>query len=136
MPGSGGDMRIVVAEDNPTARAALVALLRDEGHEPEGVSTGTEAIAACARIRPDVVILDYKLPDMTGLDLLAKVGRNGDGSPRVFLMTGQRLGRKTCEAAAGMGALVFRKPLRVPEFLGVVGGTARGRALQGRQPAP
>ncbi|SFF46309.1 response regulator transcription factor [Streptomyces mirabilis] len=68
----GPNLRVLVADDNPVVRAGLAALL--DGHPDLEVvaqaSDGEEAIAAATRLRPDVVLLDVRMPGTDGLTAL------------------------------------------------------------------
>ncbi|WP_020136861.1 response regulator [Streptomyces sp. 351MFTsu5.1] len=65
-------VRIVVADDNPVVRAGLTALL--SGHEDITVvaeaADGREAYEAASRHRPDVILLDVRMPGVDGLSVL------------------------------------------------------------------
>ena len=113
-------MKVLVAEDDPTALEALVLLLDAEGHEAVGARTGTEAVRRWKEAAPEVAILDYRLPDMTGLEVLAKVRADAPRPRRVFLLTGQYLSARARRLAAELGVRVFRKPIAPGEFLRVV----------------
>lgn len=68
----GPNLRVLVADDNPVVRAGLAALL--DGHPDLEVvaqaADGEEAIAAATRLRPDVVLLDVRMPGTDGLTAL------------------------------------------------------------------
>ena len=63
-------------------------LFQDEGHQVAIALTGTTALAAAEANPPDVLLLDLRLPDYSGLDVLQKIkktaagghGRHDDGS--------------------------------------------------------
>jgi DNA-binding NarL/FixJ family response regulator len=66
-------VRVVVVEDNDVFREALVLLL---GQQPDvevvgDVAGGEEAVELCRREAPDVVLLDYRLPGMDGVQTTA-----------------------------------------------------------------
>jgi two-component system KDP operon response regulator KdpE len=65
--------RILVVDDEPEIRRALRAALRPHGYEVEVVSTGNEALRAAAERRPDLVILDLRLPDMDGREVCLRL---------------------------------------------------------------
>jgi DNA-binding NtrC family response regulator len=63
--------RILIVVDDVATASAFAAIFRSGGeHEVTEAHSGTEAIAAYERIRPDLVLLDARPPDMAGLDLL------------------------------------------------------------------
>ncbi|HEV3196616.1 MAG TPA: response regulator transcription factor, partial [Bryobacteraceae bacterium] len=62
--------RILIADDHQVVRKGVAALL---GERPDWeicaeASTGKEAVAAAARLKPDVVVMDICMPDMNGLE--------------------------------------------------------------------
>ena len=61
--------RVVVADDDDLMRAGLVELLTVDGtiHVVGQAGTGREAVAAGRRLRPDVVLMDVRMPDMDGI---------------------------------------------------------------------
>ena len=63
--------RIVVADDHDLARAGVRGLLSGErGLEVVGeAANGREALAVCRRTRPDLVLMDVRMPDMDGLSV-------------------------------------------------------------------
>lgn len=66
--------RVLIVDDHPIVREGLVAALHGKGdiEVAGGFGSAEEAIAAAARLRPDVVILDLELPGLSGLDAIAK----------------------------------------------------------------
>lgn len=70
-------IRVVIADDQATAREALGALLRSfPGVEVAATAAdGAEALVACRRFRPDVVIMDLWMPVMDGLQAMQAIKR-------------------------------------------------------------
>ena len=66
---------ILVVEDNPITRKMLRFALGSEGYEVLDAAHGRTALEISATRRPDLLVLDYVLPDMDGLQLLADVRR-------------------------------------------------------------
>jgi len=88
-PGSGPKGRVLYIEDNPVNAMLVEQLL---GHWPEVqvviASTGAQGLALAECLRPDLILLDMQLPDMTGLDLLARLrARDSTGHLRVIALS-------------------------------------------------
>ncbi|MCR9221257.1 MAG: response regulator [Alphaproteobacteria bacterium] len=65
--------RILIAEDEPFIVESLSFLLSREGHEVDAVDTGSEALRAVQRRRPDLLLLDIMLPETNGFDVLRRL---------------------------------------------------------------
>ncbi|HET7482535.1 MAG TPA: response regulator [Actinomycetota bacterium] len=62
--------RVLVVDDNADLKALIVRRVEAAGHEIVGTAgTGPEALAVASDGRPDVVVLDYQLPGMSGEDV-------------------------------------------------------------------
>ena len=71
---------LVVDDDFMVARLHSSVVARQPGFEVAGVaSTGADALRAVAQLKPDLVLLDIYLPDMTGLEVLRRL-RESDGA--------------------------------------------------------
>jgi len=82
-------IRVLVADDHPAMRGALGRLVREHGAlELVGeVSDGEQAISLIARLRPEVALVDVRMPKLHGLGLLRRL-RAEDCSVRVLLISG------------------------------------------------
>ena len=86
-------MRILVADDNPDTVLSLSVLLREWGHEVEGVHSSVDAILAATRSRPDAMILDIGLPVMSGYALANEIRIIfGDHPPALIAVSGKWTG--------------------------------------------
>src|SRR4029077_2597891 len=67
---NGGPVRIVLVEDNDTFRETLELLfgLREEIEVVASVATGDEAPPVVAEVKPDVVLMDYRMPGLNGAE--------------------------------------------------------------------
>jgi two-component system KDP operon response regulator KdpE len=124
---SRSPVTILIAEDDSTTRWALAALLRAEGYQAVAVTNGREAVQAALTVRPDLVIVDYGLPDMSGLDVVEEIAPAA-GRPMALLVTGQYLSRNVRATAADLGVPIFRKPISPAEFLDFVRDAGAGLA--------
>lgn len=62
-------MRILVADDDPVIHAIVNAILQPEGHEIISAMNGRSGLEAFLRFSPDLVLSDFSMPDMNGLEL-------------------------------------------------------------------
>jgi DNA-binding NtrC family response regulator len=65
--------RILVVDDEQAIRDVLSAFLTEHGHEVVSAASGEDALARCARAKPDLVLLDLVLPGLHGIDVLKRV---------------------------------------------------------------
>jgi CheY-like chemotaxis protein len=75
---------ILVVEDNADARSILLELLNMLGHKTDEAATAEEALRICAERSFDVLLTDYKLPGMTGLELARQVHQAHKATRIVF----------------------------------------------------
>ena len=112
-------IRVVVADDSPSARELLVALLQNsEGFQVVGVaSNGEEAVRLTKRLRPDVVTIDIVMPKMDGLTATRRIMREVPTPIVVITASLMRADVDLTFEALQAGALtVVRKPgLNDPE---------------------
>ncbi|MGH2456722.1 MAG: sigma-54-dependent transcriptional regulator [Candidatus Limnocylindria bacterium] len=66
---------VLVVDDDAQIRSLLADLLKSNGYQIRQAKTGAEAIASVGKQRPDLVMMDVKLPDQDGLDLLRNIKR-------------------------------------------------------------
>ena len=98
-------IRVVVADDFPLVREGVArALNHDPALEVVGqATTGLEAIALAEELRPDVMILDLRMPDLGGLAVLDKL-RNTQPQIRVIVMTASEQASTLLDAIAAGAA--------------------------------
>lgn len=81
---------ILVADDQAFIRSLLVSMLRELGYRTADAPDGRQALQQLA-LRPDMVILDYRMAGLTGLEILREIRCGRTGQPRdlpVLLLTG------------------------------------------------
>jgi len=122
--------RVLVVDDDPAIRRAILAAVRSEGYAVMEAGTGHEALEQAARRLPDLIILDVMLPDLSGLDVLDAL--DGDADMRtipVILCTASsdhvRPASKRLETRLGM---VLRKPFDLDDLLDAVNALIDGSA--------
>jgi DNA-binding NarL/FixJ family response regulator len=78
---------VLIVDDHPSFRSSARELLEAEGYEVVGeAEDGRTALAAVSDLRPDVVLLDVQLPDITGLEVAERITAAGDG-PLIVLVS-------------------------------------------------
>ena len=110
--------RLLVVEDNPAEQLSIRELLGHDDIDVTVAATGTEALEAAERRTFDCVVLDLRLPDMSGFDVLERMRDNADaerlarrGVHRKRTVTGRRC------AAAHPGTQRGRQRRGIPERL-------------------
>ncbi len=79
-------LSVLVVDDEALIRKSLSKVLRAKGYSVETASTGAEGLEKSAALRPQVMILDLRLPDTDGLTVLRRVRQN-DPLLQVILIT-------------------------------------------------
>lgn len=79
--------RILIAEDEPDIRELVAFTLRFAGHEVTTASNGEEAVQMASQVIPDIILMDVRMPRMTGYDAcrLMKANPALKDIPVVFL---------------------------------------------------
>ena len=110
---------ILLVDDQDTIRFFLEKTLTQEGYESVTAKTGGEAIEAARRIMPDLVLLDLKLPDMDGLEVLQKIK---EIFPEICVVMITAFGDiETAVKAMKAGAYDFvSKPINLDQLLMVI----------------
>lgn len=80
---------MLIVEDNALVTSATRILLEDAGFRVSTAARVAEALAVCRRDRPDAVLLDLKLPDGDGFQLLNRLRDDGEPLPVVAAITGR-----------------------------------------------
>ena len=81
-------MRVIIIDDHALFRVGLQGLLEQRDIEVAGaVSSGEEGIKLAEELNPDIILLDLRMPDMGGLEVLQKLRENKSSIPVVMLTT-------------------------------------------------
>jgi DNA-binding NtrC family response regulator len=107
---------ILIVEDEEISLKYLIRLLEKEGFSVEGVQTGNEALERIKKGSYDLILLDLRLPDINGLDLLPEI-RNFDEDIHIIIITAYG-SIETAVSAIKKGASDYlTKPIEIEELL-------------------
>jgi CheY-like chemotaxis protein len=110
--------RLLVVEDDPSQQLSIQALLAHDDIEVSVVSTGAEALSAVEQNNFDCVVLDLRLPDMTGFELLDQLGKFPSGAELpVVVFTGKDLTPEEDARLHMLARSVIVKDVESPERL-------------------
>ena len=116
--------RILVVDDEDSVNDALDLIFREQGYEVLTVGTATAAVDRLQRGPFDVVFVDLKLPDATGIELLARIKENAPGT-QVILMTAHGSIEVTIDAIKKGAFYYIEKPFTPDQAI-----TLAARALE------
>jgi DNA-binding NtrC family response regulator len=123
--------QVLIVDDERLIRSSLERAFAAEGHATETADSAAAALAAAGRRRFDLVILDLKLPDGNGLEVLAKLLRDAPET-KVVVITAHGTIDNAVEAMK-LGAFDFvKKPFELDELLTTANNALRAGALERR----
>ncbi|MCF7811644.1 response regulator [bacterium] len=102
--------RILIVDDEELIGELLSDYLREKKYEPFYIAKGTEALKYVKKLRPHVVLLDIRIPDMNGLEILKQI-HEIDQTVAVIMITGMH-DEDTARQALQLGAVDYiTKPI-------------------------
>jgi DNA-binding NtrC family response regulator len=127
---------VLIVDDEKALRDGLAEAIRDLGYEPVTASSGREALTEVVRTTPDAVLLDLRLPDMDGLQVLKYLhSAAGGAKPPVAIITAYATAANTIEAMR-LGAFDhLTKPIGRDDLASVLERMLRSRAPKPPRPA-
>jgi diguanylate cyclase (GGDEF)-like protein/PAS domain S-box-containing protein len=121
--------RLLLVDDEPRLLASLYELLQGRGYQLVTAATGNEALAHLSRLRFDLVLLDLRLPDIGGHEIMDFINAKGIESD-VIVMSGE-VGIDAAIGALKRGAYDYlRKPYSREELLKTVANALKQRRLE------
>lgn len=115
----GENARILVIDDDENIRKVLVAILTDEGYVVDSVGTGKEALEKARKQFYNVALIDVRLPDIEGIELLTKF-RPTSSKMRKIIITGYPTLQNAIQAVNGGADAYVMKPFDVDKVLKVI----------------
>ena len=114
-------LRVVVADDSRVMRQIVVRTLRQAGYDWDitEAADGAEAFAIARAEQPDLVLSDWNMPNMTGIELLRALRAEGDDVPFGFVTSeGSAEMREQADAAGAL--FLVAKPFNADSFREVI----------------
>ncbi len=107
--------RILVVDDDASIRESVEMFLRDKGLEVDTAQTGGQGLKICLETNPQVVVLDIRLPDLSGLEVLKGIMANRPET-KVIMITAYHDMETTIEAMRHGAYDYIHKPLDADEL--------------------
>jgi diguanylate cyclase (GGDEF)-like protein len=119
---AGGQMRVLAVDDSPFSRKLLEHALRGQPYELAFAKTGQEALASIPAFRPQIIITDWMLPDLSGPELCRKIrSESNAGYTYVILLTSNVEKESIVEGLAAGADDYLTKPFHEKELVARVG---------------
>jgi two-component system OmpR family response regulator len=115
-PNGDGTGRILVVDDEPSIVDAVATALRYEGFEVREEGTGRGALSAVVDFEPDLVVLDWMLPDLEGVEVGRRLRERGFRTAILFLTAKDAVENKV-EALRAGGDDYVTKPFSLAEVV-------------------
>lgn len=135
MPTDPGRASVLVVEDEPKLAALLADYLRAEGHIPECVADGREALQAWSERRHDLVLLDVMLPGLDGLALCRELRLLAD-VPIVMLTSRTEEADRLAGLEVGADDYIAKNPFSPREVMARVKAVLRRSRAAAMAPRP
>jgi two-component system OmpR family response regulator len=123
-PGGGGQVRVLVVDDEPSLAELLASVLRHEGWDIRTAADGVSAVRAASEFRPDAIVLDVMLPDFSGIEVLRRVRGELPHVCVLFLTARDAVEDRVAGITAG-GDDYVTKPFSLEEVLARLRGLLR-----------
>jgi DNA-binding NtrC family response regulator len=115
----GNLTRILVVDDDENIRNSLVVMLKDEGYTVDVAKSESEAIKKTEAAVYNVALIDIRLPDMEGTEILTRM-RDTVPKVRKIMLTGYPSLQNAIEAVNSKAGAYLVKPLDIEKLLGTV----------------
>jgi len=123
-------LRVVVADDQELVRAGFCVILEAAGFTVAGeAADGAAAVALATSERPDVVLMDVRMPVMDGLEATRLITASGPGAPKVVILTTFDLDDYVYEALRSGASGFLLKDAPRADLIAAVRVAAAGDAL-------
>jgi RNA polymerase sigma factor (sigma-70 family) len=123
-------LRVVVADDQTLVRTGFRMILTADGIDVVGEATnGAEAVEVVRRTRPDVILMDIRMPEMDGLEATRRILTGAPDEPRVLILTTFDLDRYVYAALSAGASGFLLKDVSPEQLVAAVRTVRSGDAL-------
>ncbi len=112
-------LKILIVDDEQEIRDLLCEFLSAEGHELMSVAGANDALEVIPSFEPQIVLTDFSMPEVTGIELLKAV-RERYPQIRVIILTGYADAKNAIDAVNFGACGFFEKPLEMPSLLNAI----------------
>jgi two-component system, NtrC family, response regulator AtoC len=121
--------KVLIVDDEPSIARSLTRVLEERGYAIQAASTGKDGLALVTDWRPQIVLLDLKLPDTDGLELLPKI-RHIESAVQVIVLTAYADTKAAVQAMKKGAADFLRKPYDMEEVVLAVQNAVKASARE------
>ena len=123
---------VLIVDDESGILDSLMILLRNEGFAPHAAQGGRRGLEQLTAVTPDIVLTDIRMPNVTGVEILA-AARQEDPDTPVILMTAQATLQSAVQAVNEGAFYYIQKPFRNDELIAILKRAAEHRRLRGKK---
>jgi len=120
---------VLVIDDESSILESLRILLRNEGFTPHVALGGKQGLEQIEALTPDIVLTDVRMPNVTGIEVLA-AARQRDAATPVILMTAQATLQSAMQAVNEGAFYYIQKPFRNDDLIAILHRAAEHRRLR------
>jgi len=121
-PKSTSNTRILVVDDEPMVQKFLTVVLTGEGYKVDIVDNGNDALERLGNEEYDVILLDIKLPGMSGIEIYKELQEGSKSLARkVIFITGDVMGEDTMAYILSSGTPYITKPFDAAKLVKEIG---------------
>ena len=133
-PSQNPSGRILLVDDNSLGLAARRSVLEELGHQVRTSGTATDALELCVKHNFDVVVTDYKMPKMNGVEFITRL-RKLHPSTSVILISGFADTLGLDEASTGADIVLQKSNNEVPQLIRAVNRLLRKQQAPPKKPS-
>jgi len=113
--GGGRQKSVLVVDDDPAIRQFVTDALEESGYRVRAAADGDSALAAVENERPELILLDIRMPGIDGWDVLNQLRSAAGPHCPIVIMTGQYEGQDQALGSGAQGYLA--KPFELDDLL-------------------